>query len=259
MDAVSEVLIARAERRWAELDARARRPSAHVVLVAVVRVRAGVVVRRGDKRARDDHADQPRRPGRPDDGGMTTLGGRPIQQAVRSKPKKPIEPVRPPAAKAPEMIEPTKAPPKKTDAEQGRRPRIRGAARRPRARRLQKGTRVAETGAQGPGLRAVVRRRRHRRLSRRRELLLPRVPRDDGRPDQARTGISQQAPRHDAGEVRHPDATGASPTSRSSNRAASRRSILRAPRAAADAKLPPLPPAYPEPALTVHLYFDYTR
>jgi outer membrane biosynthesis protein TonB len=24
-------------------------------------------------------------------------------------------------------------------------------------------------------------------------------------------------------------------------------------------KLPPLPPAYPESALAVHLYFDYTR
>src|SRR5688500_832939 len=47
----------------------------------------------------------------PKDGGVTMLGGRTIQQLAETK--KAIEPVRPPSAKTPEMIEPTKAPPKK--------------------------------------------------------------------------------------------------------------------------------------------------
>ncbi len=46
-------------------------------------------------------------------GGLTSMSGRPVQQAVppTATPPKP-EPVRPPAAKPPEMTAPTKAPPK---------------------------------------------------------------------------------------------------------------------------------------------------
>lgn len=50
----------------------------------------------------------------PSDGGMTPMGGRPVQAVAEAK--RAIEPVRPPAAKAPEMIEPKKAAPKKAEA-----------------------------------------------------------------------------------------------------------------------------------------------
>lgn len=49
----------------------------------------------------------------PDVGGMTQMGGRPVQAVAETK--KAIEPVRPPAAKAPEMIEPKKTAPKKAE------------------------------------------------------------------------------------------------------------------------------------------------
>lgn len=50
----------------------------------------------------------------PRDGGMTQMGGRPVQAV--SETKRAVEPVRPPAARAPEMIEPKKAAPKKAEA-----------------------------------------------------------------------------------------------------------------------------------------------
>lgn len=49
----------------------------------------------------------------PRDGGMTQMGGRPVQAIAEAK--RAIEPVRPPAAKAPEMIEPKKTAPKKAE------------------------------------------------------------------------------------------------------------------------------------------------
>jgi TonB family protein len=49
----------------------------------------------------------------PNDGGMTQMGGRPVQAIAEAK--RAIEPVRPPAAKAPEMIEPKKTAPKKAE------------------------------------------------------------------------------------------------------------------------------------------------
>jgi TonB family protein len=82
--------------------------------------------------------------------GMTTADARPIQTtAVEAR--KTIEPVRPPAAREPEMIEPKKLAPKKPEAKvetaakdaKSRTP-TRGAEVRP-------GTAVAETGARGQG------------------------------------------------------------------------------------------------------------
>ena len=112
----------------------------------------------------------------PNDGGLATLGGRTIQQVVPVEAKKPIEPVRPPAAKTPEMIEPTKAPPKKTTPNKV-------DAKDPRSTRADEGRGDSEglerrrDRRQGHGLRAVVGRRRHRRAPRSLELLLPGIPR----------------------------------------------------------------------------------
>jgi len=87
----------------------------------------------------------------PRDGGLATLGGRPVQQAVPEPVKKTIEPVRPPAAKAPEMIEPTKTVPKKQPAT------AKVDAKDPRSRtptkgaEVQQGSTVAQTAGRGQG------------------------------------------------------------------------------------------------------------
>lgn len=87
----------------------------------------------------------------PRDGGLATLGGRPVQQAQPVETKKSIEPVRPPAAKAPEMVEPTKAAPKKQTAT------AKVDAKDPRSRtptkgaEVQEGNAVAQTAGRGQG------------------------------------------------------------------------------------------------------------
>jgi periplasmic protein TonB len=50
----------------------------------------------------------------PQSGGMTPMAGRAIQQAVPPQENVRPEPIRPPAAKAPEMVEPVKTAPKQT-------------------------------------------------------------------------------------------------------------------------------------------------
>jgi TonB family protein len=86
-------------------------------------------------------------------GGMTPMGGRPVQQAVAETPKARPEPVRPPAAKAPEMTIPEKA--AKTSPS---RDRLSNAPQEARGKtptrgpREQLGSAIAETGGQGLGL-----------------------------------------------------------------------------------------------------------
>jgi TonB family protein len=82
--------------------------------------------------------------------GMTTMSARPVQtETVEAR--KAIEPVRPPAARAPEMIEPKKAAPKKTETKAA------AAAKDPKGRtptrgeEVRPGSAVAETGARGQG------------------------------------------------------------------------------------------------------------
>jgi len=87
----------------------------------------------------------------PRDGGLATLGGRPVQEAQPVPVKKTIEPVRPPAAKAPEMVEPTKVAPRKQTAT------AKVEAKDPRSRtpikgaEVQQGSSVAQTAGRGQG------------------------------------------------------------------------------------------------------------
>ena len=87
----------------------------------------------------------------PRDGGLATLGGRPVQQEQPIETKKTVEPIRPPAAKAPEMIEPTKTVPKKLT------PTAKVEAKDPRSRtptkgaEVQQGSAVAQTAGKGQG------------------------------------------------------------------------------------------------------------
>jgi TonB family protein len=82
--------------------------------------------------------------------GMTTMGGRPVQ-SVPTETKKAIEPVRPPAARTPEMIEPTKNKPKVSPT------KVENAAKTPTSRtptkgeEVRKGSAVAETFGKGQG------------------------------------------------------------------------------------------------------------
>jgi TonB family protein len=86
----------------------------------------------------------------PRDGGFTPMGGRPVQEAI-TETKPAVEPVRPPAARTPEMIEPTKVAPKRPET------KTRDDAKDPRGRtptkgqEVQKGSSVAETGGRGQG------------------------------------------------------------------------------------------------------------
>lgn len=84
----------------------------------------------------------------PRSGGLSTLGARPVQQVLENP--KAVEPVRPPAAREPEMIEPVKNAPKKTEP-------AKTAANDPRSRTPTKGkevasgTAVADTRTRGTG------------------------------------------------------------------------------------------------------------
>src|SRR5262245_6747293 len=84
----------------------------------------------------------------PRSGGLTPMGGRPVQQATELP--KAVEPVRAPAARTPDMIEPTKVV-KRPE------PKVQDSAKDPRSRtptkgqEVQKGSSVAETGARGQG------------------------------------------------------------------------------------------------------------
>jgi TonB family protein len=83
-----------------------------------------------------------------DKAGLNTLGARPTQQLTENP--KTIEPVRPPAAKTPEMILPTKAPPKKTTPNkvEAKDPR---STRPTKGAEVQPGTAVAVTNSRGQG------------------------------------------------------------------------------------------------------------
>jgi protein TonB len=89
----------------------------------------------------------------PRTGGMNPIGGRPVQQVVTEAPKGP-QPVRPPAARTPEMTAPAAKPAPKPRPE---RPTVTDAPPDARGRtpvtgaEKQAGSAIAETGARGTG------------------------------------------------------------------------------------------------------------
>ena len=94
------------------------------------------------------------------------------------------------------MVEPTKAPPRKIDAEQGRREGSAQHATPTDGEEVQKGTSIAETGAQGQGFGLSSGGGGTGGQLDVAELLLPRVPRDDG-------GVDQEQLEQPAGRGRH--------------------------------------------------------
>lgn len=146
MDAVSEVLTARAARADGLNGMVGASALVHLVFVAAVAFMpsAWFATQREPEVVMQISLGGPEGPRT----SSRTLSSRPVQQLTETS--KAIEPVRPPAAATPEMIEPTKAPPKKT-------PAAKADAKDPRSRtptkgaELQKGAAVAETGVKGQG------------------------------------------------------------------------------------------------------------
>jgi outer membrane biosynthesis protein TonB len=255
MDAVSEVLIARTPKAEGLSSMLGASMIAHVVLVGLF-VFLPAWWFGADQRAPETIMQVSLGgPLGPNDGGLNTLGARPVQQLVESK--KAIEPVRPPAEKTPEMIEPTKAPPKKVtpnkvDAKDPK------STRPTKGVELEKGSAVAVTNAKGQGF----------GLS---------------------SGGGGDGGYLEVGNFCCPEYLATMRTSIMSNwnsrQGAAGRTHMRfviqkdgrivditvqrssgvqvldyfAQRALMLTKLPPLPAAYGEPTLGVHLYFDYQR
>jgi TonB family protein len=149
MDAVTEVLIARAPKSDGLSSMLGASMLAHVAVVATFVLLPAWWF--GAEQAVPETIMQISLGGPvgPNDGGTSTLGGRTIQQ-VPVEPKKSVEPVRPPSAKTPEMIEPTKAAPRKTTPNkvEAKDPR---SSKPTVGKEIQKGPAIAETGAKGMG------------------------------------------------------------------------------------------------------------
>jgi TonB family protein len=148
MDAVSEVLIARAPKGDGLNSMLSASAAAHLVLLGLFVFLPAGWFGAENKAPETIMQISLGGPVGEDKAGLNTLGARPVQQL--SETKSAVEPVRPPAAKAPEMIEPTKAPPRKTtpnkvDAKDPR------STRPTKGAEIEKGTAVAVTKAKGQG------------------------------------------------------------------------------------------------------------
>lgn len=150
MDAVSEVLVARAERTDGLNSMLGASVIGHLVLLAAFVFVPASWFGAENKPPETILQISLGGPIGPNDGGLATQGGRTIQELQKVETKKPIEPVRPPAAKTPEMIEPTTAPPKKTTTNkvEAKDPK---STRPTKGAEIQKGSSIAENKAKGQG------------------------------------------------------------------------------------------------------------
>jgi TonB family protein len=114
MDAVSQVITARAREDAGLQSTLGASVLAHLALVATIFLVPSWWFGGGTPAEQVVMTISLGGPIGPRDGGMTPMGGRPVQAIAEAR--KTIEPVRPPAAAAPEMIEPKKSAPKKAEA-----------------------------------------------------------------------------------------------------------------------------------------------
>jgi TonB family protein len=257
MDAVSEVLVARAPKDDGLSSMLGASAMAHLALVAVFIFLPAAWFGAERKPPETIMQISLGGPVGPNDGGLATLGGRTIQQVQPVETKKPIEPVRPPSAKTPEMIEPTKAPPRKTTPNkvEAKDPR---STRPTKGAEIQKGSSIAETGARGQGFGLssggggaggyleVSNFCCPEYLATMRNAILQNWDSRQGASAMVHLRFVIQR------DGRIVDIT----VERSSG---VQTLDLFARRALMLTKLPPLPAAYPEAALAVHLHFEYQR
>ncbi len=175
MDAVTQIVAVRKQEVDGLQSMLTASVLAHLVLIAVVFLAPSTWFgsRTADEPENIMTISLSGNPG-PRAGGMTTSGGRPIQEAIPIDAKKVIEPIRPPAAREPEMIEPKKDAPKKAEAKVRRRGQ-RSAEPHPDQGRGSAQGFCAVGGIDCPWsrLRSVGRRRGHWLVSRYRQFLLP--------------------------------------------------------------------------------------
>ena len=148
MDAVSEVLIARSAARGGLNSMLGASAMAHVVLIGLFVFLPAAWFGADNTAPETIMQISLGGPVGPDTSGANTLGARPVQALAESA--KAITPVRPPAAKTPEMIEPTKAPPKKAtpNKEDAKDPK---STTPTKGKEIEKGSAVAQTNAKGQG------------------------------------------------------------------------------------------------------------
>lgn len=256
MDAVSEVLIARSAVKGGLGSMLGASATAHVLLVALFMFFPAAWLGVGNTVPETVMQISLGGPVGPNDGGLNTLGARAVQQLAETKAA--ITPVRPPAATTPEMIEPTKAPPKKT-------PPNKAEAKDPKSTtptkgaEIEKGSAIAETGAkrgQGFGLSSggggegtfleVANFCCPEYLATMRRMILSNWESRQGAAGRVHMRFVIQRDGRIV-DVTVEDTSGVQTLD------------LYARRALTLTKLPPLPPAYTEPALAVHLYFEYRR
>ena len=197
----------------------------------------------------------------PQSGGLTTMGGRPVQAARRPSKRRP-EPVRPPAAVAPEMTLPTPgaqgAGPRRPTS--SRRPTMRAAGRRRAGAETRAGQRDRRNRRPRPGLRPVDRRRPG--VGARLDVgdfccpdyILTMVQRitTNWNQNQNVTGLTIVKFTIQRDGVLQDIVLEQSSNFPIADLAAQRAVVL-------TARLPPLPDAFPNPTLTVHLNFQYQR
>jgi TonB family protein len=255
MDAVSEVLIARAPKRDAMTSMVGASVLAHVgMFMAFVFLPAWWFGAKQEVPETIMMISLGGAPG-PNAGGAAALSSRTIQQV--SETKRAIDPVRPPAAKTPEMIDPTKAPPRKTTTNkvEAKDPK---SSKPTVGKEVQKGTAIAETGAKTPAfglssggggdggrlevtdfccpeylttMSTLIRRNWNSQVGAVGRTHLRFVIQKDGRIVDITVEKSSGVETMDS---------------------YARRALMLT-------KLPPLPTAFPDSALAVHLYFDYVR
>lgn len=257
MDAVSEVLAARAARADGLSSMLGASAMAHIVLVGLFVFLPAAWFGAEFEQPETIMQISLGGPIGPSDGGLATQGGRTIQELQKVEMKKAIEPVRPPSAKAPEMIEPTKAPPKKTTPNkvEAKDPK---SNRPTKGEEIQKGSSIAENKAKGQGFGLASGGGGESGYLEVSNFCCPEYL------AVMRTGImSNWNSQQGAVGVTHlrfviqRDGRIVDISVEQSSGVATLDLFAR--RALMLTKLPPLPDAFPEKALPVHLYFEYRR
>jgi TonB family protein len=257
MDAVSEVLIARTPKTDGLSSMLGASGIAHVVILV-----AFVFLPSWWFGAKNDPPETIMQislggPIGPDTGGNEVLGSNTVQKLLPVEVKKSIEPVRPPAAKTPDMVEPTKAAPKKVTPNkvEAKDPK---SAKPTVGKELQEGSSIAKSDAKGMGfglsnggggagghlevtdfccpeylatMSTLIRRNWNSQVGAVGRTHLRFVIQKDGRIVDITVERSSGVETMDS---------------------YARRALMLT-------KLPPLPAGYSEAALAVHLYFDYIR